>query len=234
MSVYEKYPNFLGESGPSDIHGYGNYVLSIDGEMGSPVFNLWFFDSGDYSKFPSIDGYDWIWGDQIQWYVTTSKSLESSNNSTLNSFAFFHIPLPEHETMLLEVPISGHQNEGVCHGSLNSGLFASMVERGEIKAATVGHDHCNDYCGNYLGVDLCYGGGTGYDGYGCADTPNWARRSRIIELQDYGQTIKSYKILDDGHLTKIDEEVLFSEDKTKVDRRNRKRVERIVKEIHED
>ncbi|GMH85725.1 hypothetical protein TL16_g10323 [Triparma laevis f. inornata] len=233
MDVYMKYPGFLGEAGPSDIHGYGNYILTIDGETG-PEFNLWFFDSGDYSNFSGIDGYDWVWGDQIQWYVRESKEREAANNGTLNSFAFFHIPLPEYEIMLEEVEISGLHNEGVCHGALNSGLFATMVERGEIKAATVGHDHCNDFCGNYHGIDLCYGGGTGYDGYGCAGTPNWARRSRVIELSDYGRTIKSWKILDDGLLTKIDEEVLFSEEGGKVDRSKRKRVEKIIKELRED
>ena len=132
MDVYMKYPGFLGEAGPSDIHGYGNYILTIDGETG-PEFNRWFFDSGDYSKFSGIDGYDWVWGDQIQWYVRESKEREAANNGTLNSFAFFHIPLPEYEIMLEEVEISGLHNEGVCHGALNSGLFATMVERGEIK-----------------------------------------------------------------------------------------------------
>ena len=233
MDQYLGKPGFGGEVGPNSIHGYGNYVLSINSKS-KPAFSLWFFDSGDYSKFDSIDGYNWVWGDQIQWYVRKSKQREEEFCATLPAFAFFHIPLPEYDTMLSQVGISGEQNEGVCAGAIHSGLFETLVERTEVKAATVGHDHCNDYCGNYYGIDLYYGGGTGYDGYGCADTDKWARRSRVISIRDFGQTIRSWKILDDGKLTKIDEETLWSVDGAKLNRRNRAPMKKIVKERKED
>ncbi len=238
MDVYTKYSNFLGEAGPSTIHGYGNYALTLtDHSSDSPKFNLFFFDSGDYSKYSDsgISGYDWIWGDQIAWYLEKSKELEENNNGTqLDAFAFFHIPLPEYETMISEgeVEISGEHNEGVCAGALNSGMFATMVERGEIRGVTVGHDHCNDYCGNYKGIDLCYGGGTGYDGYGCPDNDNWARRSRIIQISNFGEKISSWKRLDDGTLTTKDVEDLWSKEANEV--RQRRKVDFRKLEVRED
>ena len=45
----------------------------------------------------------------------------------------------------------------------------------------VGHDHVNDYCVNWKGVDLCYGGGCGF-GAGAYGKTGWARRARVIEL----------------------------------------------------
>jgi len=170
---YTDKDNFIGESGPADIHGYGNYILNIAGKDDKTnAFNLFFFDSGDYSKFSDdekvgISGYDWIWGDQMEWYVSQSKELEEKNGGTVPAFAFFHIPLPEYSTMINDnTTISGNREEAECPGAVNSGMFSTFVERAEVKAITVGHDHCNDYCGNYHGIELCYGGHTGYNGYG--------------------------------------------------------------------
>jgi hypothetical protein len=44
----------------------------------------------------------------------------------------------------------------------------------------------------------------------------------VIEISDFGKTIRTYKVLDDGNLTIKDDEVLWAEDGTKVDRSNRR------------
>lgn len=91
-----------------------------------------------------------------------------------------------------------------------------MVESGDVKAVFTGHDHINDFCGELTGIHLCYAGGFGYHAYGRA---GWSRRARMVvaslEKTDKGvwgavKSIKTWKRLDDEHLTAIDAQVLFS------------------------
>ena len=49
------------------------------------------------------------------------------------------------------------------------GMFAAMLQRGDVKGLFVGHDHINTYMGNYFGVELGYGPGTGFGTYGLND-----------------------------------------------------------------
>lgn len=76
--------NTLSQLNPPDFHGidgYGNYNLEVHGLAGSSlanksVLNLYFLDSGDYSKVPSILGYDWIKPSQQLWFQHTSTKLQ--------------------------------------------------------------------------------------------------------------------------------------------------------------
>ena len=86
---------------------------------------------------------------------------------------------------------------------------------GNVKAAFIGHDHVNDFCGNLKGVWFCYGGGFGYHAYG---RPNCHRRARVIEAKvgkgrdtwTGVERFKTWKRLDDEDLSnKIDEQVLW-------------------------
>lgn len=78
----------------------------------------------------------------------------------------------------------------------------------------VGHDHINDYCADWKGIQLCYAGGCGF-GSGAYGRAGWARRARVIELgQDAASgdtTIRTWKRLDYylGALAKKDEEQIW-------------------------
>lgn len=97
---------------------------------------------------------------------------------------------------------------------VNSGVLQTLVSMKDVKAVFMGHDHTNDFCGNLDGIWFCYGGGFGYHGYGKA---GWPRRARVVSLElgkgkkDWTgvQRIKTWKHLDDGKLSKIDEQVLW-------------------------
>jgi hypothetical protein len=128
---------------------------------------------------------------------------------------FFHIPLPEFSSFTA-VNFTGVKQEGISSASINSGFFASMVEAGDVKAAFIGHDHINDFCGKLSGIQLCYAGGFGYHAYGKA---GWSRRARVLSVQlektDNSEwrgvkSIKTWKRLDDAHLSTIDSEVLWN------------------------
>ncbi|PNW84505.1 hypothetical protein CHLRE_03g146207v5 [Chlamydomonas reinhardtii] len=91
--------------------------------------------------------------------------------------------------------------EGVYSANVNGGLFSAMAMRGDIKMVNVGHDHVNDFCTPFYGIQLCYGGGFGYHAYGKA---GWPRRARTIDLYQNG-TVHTYKTLDSwGAYAEID------------------------------
>lgn len=117
---------------------------------------------------------------------------------------------------------TGVRQEGISSASVNSGFFTTMVEAGDVKAAFVGHDHINDFCGELTGIHLCYAGGFGYHAYGKA---GWSRRARVVvanlEKTENGgwgavKSIKTWKRLDDEDLTAIDGRALFSKSSGKL------------------
>ena len=87
----------------------------------------------------------------------------------LPGFAFLHIPLVEYLYMWqTKQPIFGERHEEVCCSSVNTNLFNSFKKYGNVQAVFCGHDHNNDYWGDYDGVRLHFGRKTGFGGYGPA------------------------------------------------------------------
>ncbi|MCT1402137.1 metallophosphoesterase family protein [Paenibacillus sp. p3-SID867] len=175
---------------PPDVSGAGNYVLTVDDSKGRPAASLFFLDSGDYSPMDAVGGYDWIRRDQIEWYASESRQLaERNGGEPLPALAFFHIPLPEYKEVWKTKVCEGHCSEWISSPELNSGLFAAMVEMGDVMGTFVGHDHSNDYCGTLHGIRLCYGRSTRYvsyvDGVRKDKFPTGARviRLRVDERQ---------------------------------------------------
>lgn len=126
---------------------------------------------------------------------------------------YFHIPLPEYASFDA-TNFTGVKQEGISSPSTNSGFFTAMLEAGNVRAVFTGHDHKNDFCGKLLDINLCYAGGFGYHAYGKA---GWARRARVVAVKlkktskaGWGavKSIKTWKRLDDQHLTAIDAQVL--------------------------
>ena len=162
------------------------YVLVYDNAGEKPLYNVWALDSNRYDvSGTGLGGYDWIRYDQIAWYYNTSKALEEEHG-LLNSLMFYHIPTPEWAEMranALTYNVTGHKNENECPPRLNSGLFAAALERGDVRGMFVGHDHVNDYVGNYLGIVLGYDANVGFETYGLSgDARDQLRGVRVFEL----------------------------------------------------
>lgn len=219
MAYIISLPNTVSQFNPEyvqgDIHGFGNYYLQVlDVSSNASLLNLYMLDSGDYSKYAAVGGYDWVWANQISWFMNTSLSLQAASMATTGSvppaLAYFHIPVPEYNTVLQAgLPIVGVQQEAVSSASVNSGLFTAFLQAGDVKATSVGHDHVNDYAtaAPFMGVHLTYAGGTGYHAYGKA---GWPRRARVMHVADFGDTITTYKRLDDDNMTVLDTQTLYS------------------------
>jgi predicted phosphodiesterase len=187
----------LTQRGPETITGIGNYVLRLVGRNGHTDQALFFLDSGDYAD-PRIGGYAAIARDQINWFVRESHALAKANGGLpVPSLAFFHIPIPEYNDVWDLHVCHGNKYEEVCCPGINSGMFAAMVEAGNVTGIFVGHDHANDYCGELMGISLCYGRKTGYNNYMKADFPNGAR---IIMLEEGKRGFRSWLRLETGEL----------------------------------
>lgn len=158
--------------GSKKLTGAGNYIINVygksgkgDGESGGKTGNrartrLFMMDSGDYSPF---GGYGWFGCEQVEWFRKEAARVEGGKGGNIAPiFAFFHIPLHEFALLKPEETVGTHVEEE-CIAKLNSGMFAAMVESGNVGGVFVGHDHNNDYIGNVHGIWLAYGRFSGGD-----------------------------------------------------------------------
>lgn len=182
------------------VSGASNYIIplkSADGKKDAAI--LYCLDSHSYSQINGIGGYDYIKFDQIQWYRENSARYTQQNGGTpLPSLAFFHIALPEYnqaasdETAIL----TGTRKEKACAPQLNSGMFASMKEMGDILGVFVGHDHDDDYAVFRKGILLAYGRYTGGD----TVYNNLTNGARVIEMTEGAKDFKTWIRLKGGEI----------------------------------
>jgi 3',5'-cyclic AMP phosphodiesterase CpdA len=183
------------------ITGFSNYVLTV-GPQGSKKVDrvLYILDSNAYSGVEGIDGYDHVHFDQINWYRDRSKKFAAENGGNpIPSLAFFHIPMPELKLAAQDDAafLRGTRGESVCSPSVNSGLFVSMKEMGDIQATFHGHDHNNDFAVYWNNVFMVYGRFSGCDMVYNDLKPNGAR---ITELREGDRTFRSWIRLSDGSI----------------------------------
>lgn len=179
LAYYMSFPHNLNQASPPGVNGTGNtHVLIRGDDNDGPLLTVWGLDSGRYSR-DTISGqaveadglrtYDRIRHSQVSWYVRTSEASEAQHGRAIPGLMFFHIPLPEVALMWENGEnhgVVGEKNEDVAAGAFNSGLFAAMLERGDVKGVFVGHDHVNDFVGDYFGIRLGYSANTGFGTYG--------------------------------------------------------------------
>eukprot|EP01119_Soliformovum_irregulare_P021599 TRINITY_DN7224_c0_g1_i1.p1 TRINITY_DN7224_c0_g1~~TRINITY_DN7224_c0_g1_i1.p1 ORF type:complete len:360 (+),score=55.58 TRINITY_DN7224_c0_g1_i1:89-1081(+) len=195
-------PLSLTQRGPLDITGATNYVLTVRSTNGDPVVHLWFFDSGDDNCL-GVKGWDCVHPNQVQWYLQKSQELIEADGRVVPGLAFFHIPFPEFMNVWnYETCYGKLEDEGVCCFSVNTGLYAAMRSIGNIASVHCGHDHDNDFFGNYYNITLAYGRKSGYGGYG--PPPGWLRGARILEISQNPFRITSWIRQEDG--SRVDEQ----------------------------
>ena len=181
FKLLEPMPGFIGEAGPKNISGVGNYVLTIKSATSEkPKALIYCFDSHAYPKSYKLGSYDWIKYDQLGWYRAKSADFTGKNaRKPLPALAYFHIPLPEIEKAFESKGATGYKNESNGSSDINSGLLASIIEMKDVMGVFSGHDHENNYIGMVNGIALGYGQVTGSNAYGSFD-----RGSRIVELHE--------------------------------------------------
>lgn len=167
FDIIEGLPYYVGEKG-LPMTGCGNYAIPVlASKSDKTAAVLYHIDSNDYTENEKLGYYDWIHFDQINWYRNTSDSYAAQNNNKpIPSLVFFHIPIIEFNNIEGKPTTVGAKNEGVAAAEINSGVFASFIEKQNIMGAFVGHDHDNDYIGIEKNIALAFGRTTGADAYG--------------------------------------------------------------------
>ena len=202
MEYYNTFSCSVSVDDGETLSGCGTYnipVLSSNGEK--LKFNLWVFDSGDYDE----EGrYSCVKPDQIEWYKETSEALEAQEGKKVPSMVFQHMIVQEiWDEMFFKVPfyvdtltekygdtiyffgpdtsvLNGFLFEPPSPGYYNHGEFDAMVERGDVLAILVGHDHYNTYDVESEGIRLINTPGASFNAYGTEFT----RGSRLITLHE--------------------------------------------------
>eukprot|EP00128_Syssomonas_multiformis_P008322 Colp12_sorted_trinity150504_noHs@31960 len=189
----------LTQRGPDDVSGGTHYVLPIYSSKDESVkTNLYMFDSGD-NNCEGVKGWGCVNPDQVEWYRKTVAAMKANSTKLPPALAFFHIPLPEFMNLWNNFETYGKlEDEGICCSSVNTGLFAAFKEAGDVVSVHVGHDHNNDFIGNYYGIQLAYGRKTGHGGYG--PPAGWKRGARVLEITEQPFSIKTYIREEDGGL----------------------------------
>jgi len=204
LDIYMSYPYNINRRSPKNVNGTGNMHVQIYSSKGhEPMFNIWGLDSGRYAPEKIADQvieddfllgwdwmpyWDWIRPSQISWYYRSSEQLEQTFGKKIPSLMYFHIALQEFRTMYENGErhgVVGERNEDECPGPFNSGLYSALLERGDVKGVFVGHDHINDYVGNYFGIVLGYAASAGFGTYGLpGDEPHRLRGARVFILNE--------------------------------------------------
>lgn len=198
--IYRSLPFNLNSS-TNGIKGETNFIIPIAGKKNKHEALLYFFDSNAYNPLKDrVKGtYDWIDFSQINWYRNQSASYTKKNNGKpIPSLSFFHIPLPEYKILLEKDSASclGSKLEAVSSPSINSGMYASMLECGDIMGMFVGHDHLNDYIGVLNSIALAYGRFSGSKNtYG-----NLTPGARVIVLKEGKREFDTWIIEKGGNI----------------------------------
>ena len=204
QEMYEAMPMCVSSHTDSSVHGKSNFVLPIYDRAGeSPVFNVWGLDSNNEAcELDSlVPGGDMLskaklennvlghgrWSvlhfDQLMWYWNTSVAMEKQWRKKLPGLLCMHIAPHEFKMAAANPEVcvkSGSYGENLDPGVLNSGIFAQILQRGDIRTLSCGHTHMNDFEAEYCGIRLCWDGCAGYRCYG-TDT---VRGGRLFVLDE--------------------------------------------------
>ncbi|MCS7315884.1 MAG: metallophosphoesterase family protein [Bryobacterales bacterium] len=166
LEIYASHPHNLNAGYERGLTGGGNKYLLVWNAAGTrPVYCIWLLDSNEYFTEGKNTYYDWIRTDQVCWYYRSSVELEKRYGGKVPGLMFFHIPLREFNEMVNQTRIIGARHEPEAPSPVNSGLFAAVLERGDVRGIYCGHDHTNNYVGRWKGIELGYVGSAGHRAY---------------------------------------------------------------------
>ena len=217
QKVYETIPGCLSTAGPEKVSGVGNFCVEIlSSKDDSVAFHIWGLDSHaeskrDFVKYLSLpadtqfvlpshfnDG-SWQAGvmpDQVMWYYNESLRREQEAGKKIPAIMMMHIPVPEFCLVARnpeETGAKGNKREAICCPELNSGLFMTCLQRGDVRGIFCGHEHLIDFDGEYCGITLAYDACIGYNMSAHDDL----RGGRVIDIGEDG-SLETYcvKLMD--------------------------------------
>ncbi|KPI35614.1 Phosphatase DCR2 [Cyphellophora attinorum] len=212
MSILQSLPHSLCKPGPEHVDGVGNFHIEIFEPEPSEksLATLYFLDS--HGQIPSKvhnPDYAAIQKSQIDWFTSNSQRIRNTRGSDKGSsghdlsLVFQHIPLPEFGDPNLIIR-SGHRREPTEGPRVNSHFYDALLSEG-VSTLACAHDHLNDFCAllpqqpaedhgkaRLRGPWLCYGGGSGFQGYCSYGSNRYHRRMRVWELDSRTQSLRTW------------------------------------------
>ena len=193
-----------------NIYGTTNFLLPIKNSKGTNIaFNIWGLDSNNeiynsnieldknikLMNIPSMsDRWDIVHFEQLMWYWNSSKEIEEYCRKKINGILFMHIPPWEFQYIVDNQQLTkckGSTQEVMKIGMFNSGLFATILQRNDIKCIASGHSHNDCFDGEFCNVKMCLDACAGYSPYGTDDL----RGGRVFEINENNtNNIKTYMV----------------------------------------
>jgi predicted MPP superfamily phosphohydrolase len=156
-----------------NVFGDSNYFINVKKD-GKTVWQIYSIDSNSNEIEDGSNVYDYIHDDQVEWFKKETALAKTNNGGvTVPSLAYYHIPLWEyvtsyyvnHSTVMGEIgekatnSVKGLTDSigkiAMWPGEVHSKFFEAAKEAG-VKAGFCGHDHNNDWVGEYEGIKLGY------------------------------------------------------------------------------
>lgn len=119
-----------------------------------PKWQIYGLDTGPHEGVKAIQP------GQIQWYKDKSQESKGDYGTMVRAISIFHIPFIQYQYLWNDTSISkqGESLEKVWYEEDDGSTYEAFVEVGNIEATFCGHDHYNNYWGEYTGgIILAYG-----------------------------------------------------------------------------
>ena len=196
LRIYQSFDGCLTETADG-VPGFTNFCLPVYSSDGSRIVSVvWGLDTGNRiddlrpglekeALLPGMPRPASVWGivrfEQQMWYWNTSLELERAAGCKTPGVMAMHISPWEYDYMRKypeALEVSGNTSEEYGIGAFNSGVFATLVQRGDVKCILTGHTHINTCSAEYCGIQMCSVGSAGYSAYG----EDSLRGGRIVDL----------------------------------------------------
>lgn len=218
QAMYEAYPNCI-SSHVDGIPGVSNYMVPILAHDSDHVaYAIYAFDSKhkEAEMRPGVSHedimlpvrdkfykkWDCIRFEQQRWYWDLSQELEAQEGHLVRAMAVMHVP--PHEIMMTvrnpeETGFKGCGEEGMHCPMINSGVFSTMLERGDVDIIASGHLHKYNCQGTYGGIMITLDACAGFAPTSVDDL----RGGRIFDISEDGSfTTELYTYAEHMDITK--------------------------------
>lgn len=201
--MYRSYEYCVSGVSPEGVPGVTNYALPVLASTSDHVaYCIYAFDTmhkdatfrnGTVTVDDLMIGgkkeanrkWDFVRFEQLLWYWNTSKELETKEGKPVRAMAVMHVPPHEMDLCIKyreNVEFKGEFDEKLQCGIANSGLYATMLQRGDVDIISAGHLHKDTVDTVYGGIRLCLDGCAGFS----PKSDDSRRGGRVFEINEDG------------------------------------------------
>ena len=207
--MYERL-NYCVSKHTEGIYGATNYVLPVLASDSDEIaYAVWALDTNReicdaeadlhegkrLTKCPlNAERWDILHFDQLMWYWNSSIEIEKHAGRKVYAAMFMHIAPWEFQYIVdnpQETGCMGSTKEIMQLGAYNSGIFAEILQRGDVKVIGCGHSHDDSFRGEFMGVTMALDACAGYAPYGTEEL----RGGRVFEIDEKDtKTVNTYMV----------------------------------------